>query len=493
MSLLKKLAGETMVYGLSSILGRLLNYVILTPYLTREFTNRAEYGIVTELYAYIALLLVFFTYRMETTFFRYGNQKEHADRVFSTAALSVMISTAFLVALFIGLSGPIASFLDYPDHPEYIVLFTLILAADAVSAIPFARLRLENRPMRFAVIRLVNIAANIALIFFFMELCPWLLKKGWNNVRWIYDPENRVIYVFLANFLASFLAFLMLLPLLFRMKWKMDLSLLRTMLLYAAPLVIAGFAGAINQMIGNPMLKYFTVGSLQDKLVQVGLFRGGSKDPDFNDSFHPGLQLCRRALLFQACAPGRCQSGLCPGSAGVYAGRKPGIRWDHAVSGFGGCSDRTQLPGSYWDRTDPAARLFAPGHLLQLFRLVQTDGQHPYRRLYRPWGIGDYPPAQHPAHSALGVFRPRLGSACLLRVHDRLMLYNGAKAVSHLLPHWANDALCDWRTGRIRPGASQRTVVRLIPLDKAWRQYRSACPFPVVPVVSRTPDGNPLD
>ena len=120
MSLLKKLAGETMVYGLSSILGRLLNYVILTPYLTREFTNRAEYGIVTELYAYIALLLVFFTYRMETTFFRYGNQKEHADRAFSTAALSVMISTAFLVALFIGMSGPIAVLLDYPDHPEYI-------------------------------------------------------------------------------------------------------------------------------------------------------------------------------------------------------------------------------------------------------------------------------------------------------------------------------------------------------------------------------------
>lgn len=138
MSLLKKLAGETMVYGLSSILGRLLNYVILTPYLTRVFTNRAEYGIVTELYAYIALLLVFFTYRMETTFFRYGNQKEHADRAFSTAALSLMISTVFLVALLVGLSGPIASLSDYPDHPEYIILFTLILAADALSAIPFA-------------------------------------------------------------------------------------------------------------------------------------------------------------------------------------------------------------------------------------------------------------------------------------------------------------------------------------------------------------------
>ena len=279
MSLLKKLAGETMVYGLSSILGRLLNYVILTPYLTRDFTNRAEYGIVTELYAYIALLLVFFTYRMETTFFRYGNQKEHADRAFSTAALSVMISTAFLVALFIGLSGPIAVLLDYPNHPEYIVLFTLILASDAVSAIPFARLRLENRPMRFATIRLVNIAANIGLIFFFMELCPWLLKKGWTNVHWIYDPENRVLYVFLANFLASFVAFLMLLPLLFRMKWKMDLSLLRTMLWYAAPLVIAGFAGAINQMIGNPMLKYFTVGSWQEKLAQVGLFGAAAKIP----------------------------------------------------------------------------------------------------------------------------------------------------------------------------------------------------------------------
>ena len=256
-----------MVYGLSSILGRLLNYVILTPYLT--------------------------------TFFRYGNQKEHADRAFSTAALSVMISTAFLVALFIGMSGPIAVLLDYPDHPEYIVLFTLILASDAVSAIPFARLRLENRPMRFAAIRLVNIAANIILIFFFMELCPWLLKKGWNNVRWIYDPENRVLYVFLANFLASFLAFLMLLPLLFRMKWKMDLSLLRTMLWYAAPLVIAGFAGAINQVVGNPMLKYFSPGSLQDKLVQVGLFGAAAKIPILMTLFTQAFNYAAEPFFFR--------------------------------------------------------------------------------------------------------------------------------------------------------------------------------------------------
>ncbi len=288
-----------MVYGLSSILGRLLNYVILTPYLTREFTNRAEYGIVTELYAYIALLLVFFTYRMETTFFRYGNQKEQADRAFSTAALSVMISTAVLVALFAGFSGPIASLLDYPDHPEYIILFTLILATDALSAIPFARLRLENRPMRFALIRLVNIAANIALIFFFMEVCPWLLKRGWESTRWVYNPGNRVAYVFLANFLASFLAFIMLLPLLFRMEWKMDMGLLRSMLRYAAPLVIAGFAGAINQVIGNPMLKYFTPGTLQDKLVQVGLFGAAAKIPILMTLFTQAFNYAAEPFFFR--------------------------------------------------------------------------------------------------------------------------------------------------------------------------------------------------
>ena len=180
MSLLKKLAGETMVYGLSSILGRLLNYVILTPYLTRVFTDQAEYGIVTELYAYIALLMVFFTYRMETTFFRFGNQKEQADRAFSTASLAILISSTAFVLILAGFSTPIANWLDYPDHPEYVWLFTLILGVDAISVIPFARLRLENHPLRFAFIRLANIFTNIIFIFFFLETCPWLMEKGWH-------------------------------------------------------------------------------------------------------------------------------------------------------------------------------------------------------------------------------------------------------------------------------------------------------------------------
>ncbi|MEY4108442.1 MAG: hypothetical protein RL181_2784 [Bacteroidota bacterium] len=299
MSLLKKLAGETVVYGLSSILGRLLNYVILTPYLTRVFTNRAEYGVVTELYAYIALLMVFFTYRMETTFFRYGSRKEDAERTFSTASIAIVVSSIVLSALFIGFSGPISRWMDYPEHPEYIVLFTLILAFDAVSAIPFARLRLENRPVLFAFIRIANIAFNIFFIFFFLEICPLLARQGWTFADAFYEPSNRVMYVFLSNLIASAGSFLFLLPLLFRMQWKLDVPLLKTMLAYAGPLVIAAFAGAINQFIGNPMLKYFTPGSLQDKLVQLGLFGAAAKIPILMTLFTQAFNYAAEPFFFR--------------------------------------------------------------------------------------------------------------------------------------------------------------------------------------------------
>lgn len=287
-----------MVYGLSSILGRLLNYVIMTPYLTRIFTNQAEYGIVTELYAYIALLMVFFTYRMETTFFRFGNQKEHANQAFSTAAIAILISTAGFVLVLAGFSKPIAYWLDYPDHPEYVWLFTLILGVDAISVIPFARLRLENHPVRFAFIRLANIFANIFFIFFFLEICPWLIQKGW-HLTWLYQPENRVSYVFLSNLLASVASFILLLPLLIRMPWVVDFSLLRKMLRYTGPLVLAGLAGSINQFIGNPMLKYFTPGTLQDKLVQLGLFGAAAKIPILMTLFTQAFNYAAEPFFFR--------------------------------------------------------------------------------------------------------------------------------------------------------------------------------------------------
>ena len=258
MSLLKQLAGETAIYGLSSILSRLINWVVLTPYFTRIF-RQGEYGVVNDLYTWIALLLVLFTYRMETAFFRYGRQKEDLERAYSTAALSLIVTTLLFGALLLGFAEPIAQLLAYPEHPEYVRWFIAIVAADALTAIPFARLRLENRPMRFALIKALSIGINLVFLFFLLEGCPRLIAAGVSWPSIFYNSDNRILYVFVANFLASATTLLILLPLFRKLRFGpgfFDAALLRRMVIYALPLVVSGLAGVINSLIGIPMLRF---------------------------------------------------------------------------------------------------------------------------------------------------------------------------------------------------------------------------------------------
>ena len=165
MSLVKKLAGETAIYGVSSILSRLLNYVILTPYLTRVFVQQ-QYGIVSDMYTYAALLMVIFTYRMETAFFRFGSDNGGISSSFSTSTISLLFTTIIFVATLLFFAQPIADFLEYPDQKDYVIWFTFIIAFDTLAAIPFAKLRLENRPILFAVVKTLNILVNLFFIFF---------------------------------------------------------------------------------------------------------------------------------------------------------------------------------------------------------------------------------------------------------------------------------------------------------------------------------------
>ncbi|MCB0569845.1 MAG: oligosaccharide flippase family protein [Phaeodactylibacter sp.] len=276
MSLLKKLAGETAIYGTSSILSRLLHYVILTPYFTRVF-GQGEYGVVSDMYTWAALLLVLFTYRMETAFFRYGSRDEDMEKSFSTASLSLLLSTVVLVALFILAANPIADWLKYPGHPEYVIWFAFIIGLDALSAIPFARLRLENRPIRFAIIKTLNILVNIFFIFLFLEVGPWLIAHGWKGLEAVYQWETRITYVFISNCLASTAVLIMLLPLFRKMKFEFDPALWRRMLAYAAPLVIVGVAGVINQLIGIPMIKELGPGGLAENIRMMGVYSAATK------------------------------------------------------------------------------------------------------------------------------------------------------------------------------------------------------------------------
>jgi len=295
MSLIKKLAGETAIYGLSSILGRLLNYVIMTPLLTRIFAD-GEYGVVSDMYATAAILMVLFTYRMETAFFRFGKEKQELNRVFTSSSLFLAGTTLTLVLLLMIFSEPIAQALAYPGKGYYFRYFAVILGADTLSAIPFARLRLINRPLVFATIRLINILVNIFLILFFLLYCPYLERTGW-PIDWFYDGSDQIKYVFIANLAASLVMWLCLLPSYFRIRLTFDWELVQKMLRYASPLVLAGFAGVINQMVGIPFIKY--LGPADDNMGLVGQYGAAVKIPVLMTLFTQAFNYAAEPFFFR--------------------------------------------------------------------------------------------------------------------------------------------------------------------------------------------------
>ncbi|TNE66023.1 MAG: polysaccharide biosynthesis protein [Bacteroidetes bacterium] len=271
MSLLKKLAGETALYGLSSILGRFLNY-LLVPVYTRTLT-KVENGVLTELYAYSAFLIVILSYRMESALFRFGTQEEDRERAYSTALLSLFASTLAITLGVLLAAQPLADVLAYSSHPEYIRWFALILAFDCLAELPFARLRLEQRPIRFVTGKLFNIGLTVTLNLFWLVFCPWAAKEGIGWVHYVWSPDIRVGYVFLANLISSSATFLYLFPQVRRFSWPVvDGLMWRRMLLYAAPLILVQFAGIINSMFDRAMQKWLLPGTPEENLANVGIY-----------------------------------------------------------------------------------------------------------------------------------------------------------------------------------------------------------------------------
>jgi len=270
---LKRLAGQTAIYGLSNIVGRVINF-LLVPLYTRVFYP-GEYGVVTEMYVYVAFLLIVLTYGMETALFRFSEeQPERKDHIFSTTLLSVLITSSVFIFLVVVFRRPIADIMRYPDNVEYILLLGSIVGLDALAAIPYARLRAENRPWRFAITRLTGIAVNIVLVLFFLLLCPWLSEHG---PRWlmpaidmIYDPGIGVGYVFIANLVATLVTLLMLTPVMLAATWVFDPLIWRRMLIYALPLLVAGMAGWVNEALDKLLLKYILPEDIA--MSQVGIY-----------------------------------------------------------------------------------------------------------------------------------------------------------------------------------------------------------------------------
>lgn len=276
MSLIKKLAGETALYGLSSIVGRFLNY-LLVPLYTRTFLT-GEYGVVSELYAYSGFLMVVLSYRLETAFFRYGTPVEDRDTAYATAFRSLWMSSAVFLALLLLLAQPVAGWLSYADHPEYIRWFALILFFDALTELPFARLRLERRPGRFVTGKLLNIGTNIALNLFWLVFCPWAAGQGMEWVHAVWSPSVGVGYVFLSNLIASAATLLYLVPVIMQaQKGRFDPTLWRAMLRYAGPLIVVGLAGIANEMLDRALLTRLLTGSVEDNRKALGVYAANYK------------------------------------------------------------------------------------------------------------------------------------------------------------------------------------------------------------------------
>lgn len=275
MSTYKRLAGDTAIYGLSSILGRVLNWC-LTPYYSYIFLT-GEFGVMTNLYSYVAILLVILTYGMETSFFRFASRSENPGKVYSTALISVFTTSVIFLVSFILLRNPVAKIIQYPEHPEYIVWFAVILAIDAFTAIPFAWIRIEKRPVKFAFIKLVSIAFNIGFNLFFFTLCPWLLKNNPESwINYIYSPEIGVGYVFIANLLASVITLVLLLPDMFKIHFQFDREILKKLLNYGFPILIVGIAGMVSQGIDKILIP-FLVPESQQPMEQLGIYGANFK------------------------------------------------------------------------------------------------------------------------------------------------------------------------------------------------------------------------
>jgi len=260
---------------MSSIVGRILNWC-LTPYYTFIFAPEV-FGVMTNLYQYVAFLMIILTYGMETSFFRFASKSDNPEKVYSTAVISLFTTSVLFILPFFFFSGFIAKILQYPEHPEYILWLAIILGIDAITAIPFAQLRLKNRPIRFASIKIVNIAFNIAFNLFFLSLCPYLLKNNPDSiVKLIYSPEVGVGYVFIANLLASLSTLFLLLPDMLKISFQFDKKQLTQMLNYGFAILVVGLAGMVSQGIDKILIP-FLVPENQNPMQQLGIYGANFK------------------------------------------------------------------------------------------------------------------------------------------------------------------------------------------------------------------------
>jgi len=276
MANLKSLAKDTAIYGMSSILGRFLNYLLVPLYTSNISAASGGYGIITNLYAYTALLLVILTYGMETTFFRYANKtNEDPQKVYSSTLIMVGFTSLLFIVLVSIFLQPISGVMGYSDHSSYVWVMAATVSIDAFQCIPFAYLRYKKRPIKFAALKLLFIAFNIALNLLYFVVLPDLYKSYPDIIQHIYNPETGVGYAFYINLVCTASITFFFYKELTGFKYTFDKELAKRMLSYSWPILILGIAGILNQTADFILFPYLYKGSQAHQ--QLGIYGAASK------------------------------------------------------------------------------------------------------------------------------------------------------------------------------------------------------------------------
>ena len=271
MANLKSLAKDTAIYGLSSIVARFINYLLVPIQTARFAASGGEYGIITNVYAYVSLLIILLTFGMETTFFRFMSKEgEDPKKVYSTALTMVMMTSLISAVLLMMFLYPIATAVGYADHPEYVAVMYVTVAIDAFMAIPFAYLRYLHKPLRFALLKIINIVLNITLNLLYLIVLPALKLNPFG----IYDEQFTldVAFVFYINLFCTCTTLLMLWKEWASQPFKIDKNTCKRMLSYTWPLLVMGLAGQLNQAASQILFPYLFDGSQEEARAQLGIY-----------------------------------------------------------------------------------------------------------------------------------------------------------------------------------------------------------------------------
>ncbi|MBD5355745.1 MAG: polysaccharide biosynthesis protein [Bacteroides sp.] len=276
---IKSLAKDTAVYGLSSIVGRFLNWCLVPLYVYLFPTE--EYGIVTYLYGATAVALVILNYGMETGFFRFANKEKDPEKVYTTSLISVGITSMLFILFLNAFINPVASAMKLQGYNLFIILMGITVAVDAFTNLPFAYLRYKNKAWRFAGIKLLNVGVNIGLNLFFLLACPRLQSHFPGLIDWFYTPLGGksfgIGWIFVANIISTFIVLLCLLPQIHRREYKFSWSLLKRMLSYSWPLLILGIAGILSQNMGQLIIPWLFPGHEIEARSMVGIYGANMK------------------------------------------------------------------------------------------------------------------------------------------------------------------------------------------------------------------------